>query len=136
MGYLIVRTLLSAVFLAAGTFHLLRPAFFLPIMPPFISWPIAAILVSGAVELAGGIALWIPHRTVQTGTGWLLFALLIAIFPANIYMAAANIRIHGVPSQPWMAWARLPLQPLLMAATLWVTRCWPWSQAHFRETGE
>ena len=128
MARWVLRALLSALFLAAGVFHLAKPAFFLPIMPPIIPLPTDCIVLSGICELAGGIALWVPQPNVQAWTGWLLFALLTAIFPANVYMAAADIRIHGIPSQPWMAWARLPLQPLLMAAVLWVTRCWPWNQ--------
>ena len=40
-------------------------------------------------------------------------------------MAVANIKIPGLDLEPWMAWARLPLQPLLIVAVLWVTGLWP-----------
>jgi uncharacterized membrane protein len=39
-------------------------------------------------------------------------------------MAIANIHIPGIPSHPWIAWARLPLQPFLIILVLWVTRAW------------
>jgi uncharacterized membrane protein len=125
MAMLIVRILLAALFIFAGTVHLLQPRFFLPIMPPFIPWHLTCIVLSGLCELAGGIALLIPQEKVQFWAGCGLLLLLVAVFPANVYMAYANIRIHGFPSRPWMGWARLPLQPLLMLGVSWVTHLWP-----------
>ena len=124
-----VRLLLAALFLFAGTIHLLHPTFFLPIMPPWIPFHLPCIEVSGVFELLGGIGLLIPEHHVQALTGWGLVLLLVAVFPANIYMAAATVKINGFPSQPWMGWARLPLQPLLILAVLWVTHIWPKSRA-------
>lgn len=121
----ILRLLLAALFLFAGTIHLIDPELFLPIMPPWIPIHLFCIQVSGVFELLGGIGLLIPMRTVQTITGIGLTLLLTAVFPANIYMATAHIQIHGFPSQPWMAWARLPLQPLLLILVLGVTNIWP-----------
>ena len=117
-GQLIVRHLLTALFLVAGTVHLVNPRFFLPIMPPGIPWPMACILISGVFELLGGVGLLIPSETIRKLTGVGLILLLLAVFPANIYMAAAHVQVHG--SQPWMAWARLPLQPILIWAVWWV----------------
>jgi uncharacterized membrane protein len=121
---LITRILLASLFLFAGTIHLLDPALFLPIMPPWIPFPIISIIASGICELLGGIGLLIPDPRVLVLTGWFLTLLLIAVFPANIYMAVENIQIHGIPSQPWMAWARLPLQAVLILAVIWSTRAW------------
>ena len=118
------RFLLSAIFLTAALFHFLNARLFLPIMPPQITYPIGCILLSGVAEFAGAIGLLIPLKRVQILTGWGLTLLLIAVFPANIYMAAAHIKIHGFPSHEWMAWARLPLQPLFIIAVLWVTGIW------------
>jgi uncharacterized membrane protein len=121
----LLRLLLAALFLFAGTVHLRDPDLFLPIMPPWLPFHLTCILISGVVELAGGIGLLIPVRPVQIATGCILLLLLLAVFPANIYMAMANVKIHGFPAHAWEAWARLPLQPLLIAAVLWVTRLWP-----------
>jgi len=121
----LVRVLLASLFLFAGTVHLRDPKLFLPVMPPWIPFPIPCILISGVFELLGGIGLLIPMRPIQFLAGWGLTLLLVAVFPANIYMAVANIKVHGFPSQPWMGWARLPLQPLLILGVLWVTTIWP-----------
>jgi uncharacterized membrane protein len=125
---LITRLLLAALFLFAGVLHLCKTDLFLPIMPPLVPFPRLCVIVSGIVEILGGIGLLVPVRQAQILTGAGLTLLLIAVFPANIYMAAENIRVKGMPSQPWMAWARLPLQPVLMLGVLWVTRLWPFAR--------
>ena len=122
---LILRLLLAALFLIAGTYHLVDPQFFLPIMPPWIPFHLFCIELSGVFELLGGVGLLVPIRLVQTVTGIGLTLLLLAVFSANLYMAWAHIQIHGIPSHNWMAWARVPVQPLLMLAVLWVTDIWP-----------
>jgi uncharacterized membrane protein len=122
---LIVRLLLAALFLFAGTIHLRNPELFVPVMPPWIPFHLPCILISGVFELLGGLGLLVPWRPIQFLTGWSLTLLLIAVFPANIYMAVANVKVHGFPAHAWMGWARLPLQPLLIVAVLWVTNVWP-----------
>ena len=125
IGRLLTRILLASLFLFAGTVHLIDPALFLPLMPPWIPFPFFCIIASGVIELLGGIGLLIPNRAILILTGWMLTLLLLAIFPANLHMAMAHVQIHGIPSQPWMAWARLPLQALLILAVLWSTQAWP-----------
>jgi len=119
----IVRFLLAALFLAAGTIHLLDPRLFLPIMPPAIPFPLFCIVASGVAEISGGLGLLIASPLVQTAAGLGLVLLLLAVFPANIYMAAHHVRVHGFPEHDWEAWARLPLQPLLILTVAWVS--WP-----------
>jgi len=116
-----MRILLAILFLFAGTIHLINPALFLPIMPPWIPFHRLCIQISGVFELLGGLGLLVPSRQVQLCACWGLALLLVAVFPANIYMATAHIQIHGFPPQAWMAWTRLALQPLLIIALFWVT---------------
>ncbi len=126
---LVTRLLLAALFLLAGTVHLFDPALFLPVMPPWIPFHLLCIEVSGVFELLGGLGLLIPERRVQLVAGWGLIVLLVAVFPANIYMAVANVKVHGFAAHPWIGWARLPLQPLLMLAVGWITQIWSTKQA-------
>ena len=114
---LLIRLLLSALFVGAGVSHLQRPEMWERIVPP----PLPAytcVIVSGLAEICLGLAyLFAPSRAA-----WGLVALLIAIFPANIYMAVAGVKFGDFPSQPWMAWARLPVQFVLIALVLWARR--------------
>jgi uncharacterized membrane protein len=108
-----VFLIVAAIFyMFAGTLHFLQPDFYLRIMPPYIPWHVAMVDISGVAEFAGGLGLLIP--SLRRPAAWGLVALLIAVFPANIYAATS-------PSQfSWLAWARLPIQPVLI---WWVLAC-------------
>jgi uncharacterized membrane protein len=134
MARLLSRVLLALVFLAAGTLHLFHPEFFMPIMPPWIPGPMACVIISGIAELAGGIGLLVPMREIQRAAGWGLLALLVAVFPANIYMATAHIRVNGFPSHDWISWARVPMQPLIMLWVCRVTGIWPATTGEGKQT--
>ncbi len=104
--------LLSALFVTAGTLHFVTPGFFDRIVPPWV--PLTArqaTLTSGAAELLGGLGLL--HPRTRPAARWGLLALLVAVFPANVWMAQDPGRFRV---SPWVAWGRLPLQPLLMWA--------------------
>jgi uncharacterized membrane protein len=107
----VLRYGLAALFVAAGVLHFVRPEAYLKIMPPFVPWPRAAVLVSGIAEVAGGLGLLWPRT--RRMAAWGLVALLVAVFPANVHMALHPADVApGVPV--WLLWARLPLQPLLV----------------------
>ena len=48
----------------------------------------------------------------RRAAGVALIALLLAVFPANVYMAQTPERYPRIPR--WALYARLPLQPLMM----------------------
>ncbi|UVW33818.1 DoxX family protein [SAR92 clade bacterium H455] len=77
--------LLSAFFTYAGFHHLLAPDFYVSIMPPWIPGHLALVYISGVFEIMGGIGVLIPRFRALAGIG--LVALLIAVYPANLYMA-------------------------------------------------
>ena len=102
--------------MGAGVMHVLKPRGFVQIVPPQLPAPEALVAVSGAAEVLGGIGLLLPR--FRKAAGWGLVALLAAVFPANVYMAAEAGRFASlVPA--WALWARLPLQPLAMAWVWW-----------------
>ena len=113
----ITRIVLSALFLFAGIAHFKTPEAFARIVPPYLPAPYVLVYLSGIFEVLGGLGILLP--STRWLAGWGLIALLIAVFPANIYMATGGIKIGGFPSQPWMAWARLPLQFVLIGLVYW-----------------
>lgn len=105
--------LLAALFVTAGSLHVLTPEPFDRIVPPGTPLPPrAATLLSGAAEIVGGLGLLHPATRPAARLG--LLALLIAVFPANVGMALNAERFAPLPA--WGLWVRLPLQPLLMWA--------------------
>ncbi|MGI8744390.1 MAG: DoxX family protein [Bryobacteraceae bacterium] len=107
------RILLAALFIVAGVLHLVSPAPFLRIVPPFLPWSEALVAISGIAEISGGVGLLIPGLRRFAAYG--LVVLLIAVFPANIYMAVAHVPFGGWMGQAWLQWLRLPFQFVLIA---------------------
>lgn len=114
----ISRAILATFFIGAGITHFTHPAGFLRIVPPYLPAPLLLVYLSGAAELAGGLGLLIP--ATRRWAAWGLLALLIAVFPANVYM----LQTHGagLPVPMWALWLRLPLQLVLMGWVWWSTR--------------
>jgi uncharacterized membrane protein len=54
------------------------------IVPPYIPWPRAVVLVTGIFELLGAFGVLMRLTRRRAGIG--LFALTIAVTPANLYM--------------------------------------------------
>jgi len=76
---------LAAFFINVGVDHFINPDFYLSIMPPAFPLHLEAVYISGIFEILGGIGVLIPR--FRRFSGWGLVALLIAVYPANIYMA-------------------------------------------------
>jgi len=89
-------------------------------MPPYIPWHVAMMRISGVFEILGGLGLLVSETRREAA--WGLIALLIAVFPANIYMAIHPIEAGAVSIAPVLRWWRLPLQLLLVWWLLWCTK--------------
>jgi uncharacterized membrane protein len=112
---------LAAVFyIVAGGLHFIKTESYMKIMPPFVPWPLAMVYISGVAEVAGGVGLLIPR--MRRLAAWGLVALLIAVFPANIYMAVHNVQVTAQPLPAVVVWGRLPLQFVLIWWVLWCTK--------------
>jgi uncharacterized membrane protein len=86
------------------------------IVPPYIPWPRAAVLVSGVFELLGAAGLL--YRPTRRAAGVGLFVLTIAVTPAHIYMLQRP-ELFAVPY--WALILRLPLQAALLVLIAWST---------------
>lgn len=107
----VIRRIIAALFILAGTLHFIKPHAYEAMMPSWIPMHAESVAVSGAAEIVGGLAL-IPDRTARFGGLWLI-ALLVAVYPANVHMAINADQLPGLDDVPrWALWLRLPLQPL------------------------
>ncbi len=112
------RGLLGMLFVFAGVQHFRRPGFYASMMPPYVPWHPEMVFVSGVCEIALGLLLFVPRYRLLAR--WGLIALLVAVFPANVQMALHPELFPEV--EPWILWARLPLQALLIAWAWFATR--------------
>lgn len=115
-----LRYLLATAMLGIGVLHFVRPDPFVAIVPAYLPWPLALVMVSGAFEILGGIGLVIDKT--RSAAGWGLIALYVAVFPANVWMATEGIRPEGLELDDFWVWARLPMQVVLIAWAWWVSR--------------
>jgi uncharacterized membrane protein len=89
-------------------------------MPPFIPAPLSMVYVSGFFEILGGIGLIVSWTKRVSAYG--LIALLLAVFPANVYVALKNIQLGGFMSDSFYQWVRLPLQFVLIGWVLFESK--------------
>lgn len=114
----ILKWIFAAAFILAGANHFINPNFYLKIMPPFLPAPLFLNYLSGVFEIVFGVLLLIPKFTRIAAYG--LIALLFAVFPANIYMAA-SAEVFPEYSRTAL-FLRLPLQFVLIALAFWFTK--------------
>lgn len=108
--------LIAVVFVAAGALHLLKPAPYIRIVPPWLPAPATLVMVSGICEILGGLGVLVPATRVVAG--WGLIALLVAVLPANVQMLVDAHARHA--SRLWQL--SLVLRVPLQAALIW----WVW----------
>ena len=109
--------LLAVFFTVAGAYHFISPQTYLPLMPEYLPWHLGLIYLSGAAEMLGGIGIGFPKW--RRLAGWGLIALLVAVFPANVYMLSAQVPLAGKSVPEWIYWLRLPLQAVLIGWVYW-----------------
>ena len=103
----------------AGAAHWLMPTPFVQHLPPWVPAAEALVLVTGVIEVGLGAALLL-RQPWRRRAGLALAAYLVAVFPANVYVAVADVAVDGQPGG-WYPWLRLPFQVLFIAWALWST---------------
>lgn len=111
------QCLLAIFMIGAGTMHFMNPKFYLTIMPPYLPFQLGLVYLSGFFEVLLGVLLLVPRFTRLAA--WGIFALLIAVFPANIYIYQHQ---DLLPAPPMVHLLRLPLQVVFLLWAYWHTR--------------
>jgi uncharacterized membrane protein len=104
------RILMGVLYVAAGVAHFVITRRYESIVPDYLPAHHELVVISGVAEIAGGIGVLVPQT--RRAAAWGLIILLIAVMPANIWMAQHPERYPEIPL--WAIWVRLPLQlPLI-----------------------
>lgn len=101
---------MAVIYILAGLNHFRAPKMYERIIPPILTSPKIINVISGLVEVLLGVLLLVPKFSAWAA--WGIIILLIAVFPANLYMVTNKKASFGLPK--WLLIARLPLQLLLM----------------------
>jgi uncharacterized membrane protein len=106
---LIGKCVFAVLFVLAGVGHFVAPDFYVKIMPPYLPYHRPLVLLSGVFEIALGVFLLVPRFSRLAAWGWI--SLLIAVFPANVYVYQHQ---EILPGPPLVHLLRLPLQAVLI----------------------
>ena len=110
--------IMSFFYIYVGIQHFIDPSWFIQIMPPYLPFHYEAVYISGFFEIIFGILILIPKTRYVSS--WGLILLLIAVYPANIYLAfnEAPQQATGT-SQFFASWIRLPIQFIFIGLAYW-----------------
>jgi uncharacterized membrane protein len=109
---------MAAFYITAGVGHFVWPHAYLPMIPPYLPWPVELVYLSGAAEFVLGALVLLPQTRYHAA--WGIIVLLIAVFPANIHIAVNNVPLFGATEGAGIwNWLRLPFQGIFIA--------WAWS---------
>ena len=111
--------IMSILYIYVGINHFIDTKSFLIIIPPYLQTiGLEIIYLSGIFEIILGILLIIPKYRKIASYGIIL--LLIAVYPANIYLAFNEEPQNLMGISSFMAsWVRLPLQFIFLGLAYW-----------------
>ena len=110
---------MSAFYINIGVKHFIDPYWFLSIIPPYLSFiGMELVYVSGFFEvLLGILILFAKYRKIAS---YGIILLLIAVYPANIYLAFNEAPQKAIGISAFAAsWVRLPIQFIFLGLAYW-----------------
>lgn len=99
IAQVLLRILVALPLLFSGVvLHFLKRNDTTAMIPPMLPLPLFLVLVTGFLEIAGAIGLFIP-RLRHSAALWIAI-LMVAVSPANIWVAGQNVGGLQMPSVP------------------------------------
>jgi len=113
---------MSIFYINVGIKHFTDPNWFLFIIPPYLSTiGLELVYTSGFFEILLGILLLIPRY--RRLAAFSLIILLVAVYPANIYLAFNKEPQEFLQVSAFKAsWVRLPMQFIFLGLAYWHTK--------------
>ena len=106
-------------FVYVGIMHFTDTTWFEPIVPPILGSARFWVLASGVAEVTVGICLILPKTRKKAG--YASAALLVALYPANLYMWIFDVELgDGASLSPTGHVIRLILQIGGILLSLWI----------------
>jgi len=111
---------MGGFYILNGLNHFFNADAYIAIMPAYLPWHRQLVALSGVAEIAVGAGVLI--RATRVAAAWGIIALLILIFPANLYVAMNGLPYVGDEPNVVLNWVRLPFQLVLIAWAYWYTK--------------
>ena len=100
--------------------HFIDPEYFLRIVPPYLPYHLELVYISGLFEILFGLLILFPKYRYYGAIGLIL--LLMAVFPANIYLAQSKEAQEAIGATQEIATWRLPIQGVLIWIAYFIRR--------------
>jgi uncharacterized membrane protein len=107
-----LKLLVALPLLVSGMAHLIVPATMAQMVPPVFPAKTLLVILSGVAELAGAAGLF--FRRTERAASLCIALLMIAVFPANIYVAGQTVHGLYMPTVP----VRLLMQAVYIVLVL------------------
>jgi len=114
--------IMSGFYINVGIKHFIDPIWFLHIIPPYLTGiGLELVYISGLIEILLGALLLFPKYRRVSSYGIIL--LLIAVYPANIYLAFNEKPQELIGISSFVAsWIRLPIQFILIGVAYYQSK--------------
>ena len=108
---------MSLLYVIVGIKHFTNTDFFVTIVPPIINCKKEVVLISGFIEVTLGVLLLFNYT--RKLAAWGIILLLIAVFPANIYLYISEFARDKLNISQYQALFRMPFQIPLIIIAYW-----------------
>tara|TARA_B100000003_G_scaffold202635_1_gene212143 strand:+ start:935 stop:1345 length:411 start_codon:yes stop_codon:yes gene_type:complete len=116
-----ILIIISSIFyVIVGIKHFTDPNYFISIVPPYLPYHLELVYISGFFEILFGVMILIPKYRYWGAIGLIL--LLIAVFPANIFLAQNKEAQEAIGASQQIALWRLPIQGILIWVAYWIRK--------------
>ena len=116
-----ILIIISSIFyVLVGIKHFIDPKFFLAIVPPYLPYHLELVYISGLFEILFGVMILFPKYRYWGSVGLIL--LLIAVFPANIYLFQSVEAQKAIGATQEIATWRLPVQGIFILVAYWIRK--------------
>ena len=116
----ILKIISSIFYVLVGIKHFIDPNFFLAIVPPYLPYHLELVYISGIFEILFGVMILFPKYRYWGSVGLIL--LLIAVFPANIYLFQSVEAQRAIGATQEIATWRLPVQGIFILVAYWIRK--------------
>ena len=110
----------SIFYVIVGIKHFIDPEYFLSIVPPYLPYHLELVYISGLFEILFGLLILLPKYRYYGAIGLIL--LLLAVFPANIYLAQSKEAQEAIGATQQIATWRLPIQGVLIWIAFYIRK--------------
>ena len=119
MNYIKLITVysLAILYVSVGITHFTNPDFFIPLVPPSLIFQKELVLISGFIEVVMGVMLF--FKSSRKLGAIVTIILLLAVFPANIYLYLSENPQNILGISKNQALFRLPFQVPLIIIAYW-----------------